>query len=211
MSVITLPAAARSACSAIRWEMSRSQTITYTISGVGQVTSLPDRRWNARLSVNPQFATTLMAWTLALDQLSDLTNVFALGPPHYTAPASGYAGANPAVMGASQLGLSLIVDGVTPSAQILTAGDYLSWDTTSARSNTNRQLNRAASNVTANGSGVATIPLVYPIRQAPADNATVQIQTPTAFFTLTTPRSSIDLQPGSYSAFELEVAERIFP
>lgn len=211
MSVISLPAAALASCSTIRFEMVRSQEVLRTISGIAQVTSFPDRRWTARLSVVPQFGSALMAWSLVMDQISDLSNVFALGPPHYTGPSSGYAGANPLVDGADQLGLSLVVDGVTPSAQILSAGDYLSFDTTSAWGNTNRQLNRTTANVTADGSGQATIPLLYPIREAPADDATVQIKTPTAFFNLTTPRSAIDLQPGLYSTFEIDAEERIFP
>lgn len=211
MSVISLPAAARASSRIILFELVRAQEALVTNTGVSQITSWPDRRWFTRFEVVPKSGATLRAWALALDQLSDLANVFALSPPYYTAPSTGYAGASPLVMGASQLGQSLIVDGLTPSAAVLTAGDFISFDTTSPLSNTNRQLIKVAANVTANGSGQATITLVTPIRQAPADNAAVNVQTPSAFFRLTTPRSSVDLQLPGLSMFVLDAEERIFP
>jgi hypothetical protein len=211
MSLISLPATALAACGQIAFEMRRSQEALTLTTGVTQITSWPDRRWFARLSVNPKFDSQLLAWSLALDQLSDLSNHFALGPPHYRAPSTGYAGSNPLVNGGSQLGLSLAVDGLPNSTAILLAGDFISFDTTSPLSNTNRQLIKVASNVTSNGSGEATISLVTPIREAPANNATVNVATPTAFFRFSRPMSSIDLQPGNYSSFVIEAEERIWP
>lgn len=211
MSVISLPAAALSACGSIRFELMRVQSLLTTLSGVSQVTSFPDKRWMAQLTVNPQFASQLRAWSLAIDQLSDLGNVLALTPPHYEGPSTGYAGASPVVNGSGQAGLTLAVDGMTPSAAVLLAGDFLSFDVTSPLGNSNRQLIKVAANVTANGSGQATIQLVTPIRQSPADNAAVNISTPSAYFGFSSPKSTVDYQPGKYSAFVLDLIERIYP
>ncbi len=211
MSVISLPASALSACGSIRFELVRVQSLLTTLSGVSQVTSFADKRWSAQLSVNPQFESQLRAWSLAIDQLSDLGNVLALTPPYYEGPSTGYSGAGPLVNGASQTGLSLAVDGVSPSTAILSAGDFISFDVTSPLGNSNRQLIKAAANVTSNGSGQATIQLVTPIRQSPADNAAVNISTPSAYFGFSSPKSTVDYQPGKYSAFVLDLIERIYP
>jgi hypothetical protein len=211
VSVITLPATALASCSEIAFELVRAQESLQTISGVTQITSFPDVRWFAQLQVIPQQGAALRAWALALDRLSDLSNVLALSPPYYEGPSTGYAGSNPAVAGADQLGLSLDVDGLPNSTAILIAGDFISFDTTSAKSNTNRQLIKVGANVTSNGSGQATITLETPIRQAPANDAVVNVLTPSAFFKRVKPRSSVILVPGKFSTFTVDLEERIFP
>jgi hypothetical protein len=211
MSVITLPASASSTAQVSVFELVRSQEVLSTISGIAQVTSYPDRRWMARLTLKPQKGDALRAWSLALDQLSDLANVFALGPMQYTGPSTGYAGSNPLVVGDDQLGLSLDVDGLPNSTAILLAGDFVSFDTTSTGGSTNRQLMKVVSNVTSNGSGEATMTFTTPIRQAPANNATVNVLTPTAFFMLTEARSRIEMQLLRMARFEIDAVERIFP
>lgn len=211
MSVISLPAAALSACGTIRFELMRVQSLLTTLSGISQVTSFADKRWQAQLNVNPQFASDLRAWALAIDQLSDINNVLALTPPYYEGPSTGYSGLSPTVDGSGQAGTSLAVKGLSLSSAILLAGDFISFDVTSPLGNANRQLIKVASNVNSNGSGNATIQLVTPIRQSPADNAAVNITTPSAFFGLSTPRSAVDYRPAKYSEFVLELVERIFP
>jgi hypothetical protein len=211
LAIITLPAAALAAANQIRFEMVRSQVSLPTIAGVTQITSFPDRRWMAQIEVVPQFGSQLRAWALALDQLSDKSNAFALTPPYYEGPSTGYAGSNPLVMGADQLGLSLDVDGLPNSTAIALAGDFVSFDVTSAKGNANRELNKLAANLTSNGSGQATMSLVFPIRQAPADDATVNVLTPSAYFMLTDPRSSVDYQLAKFSTFTISAEERIYP
>jgi hypothetical protein len=145
-----------------------------------------------------------------MEQLSDRTNVFAYGPPYYSGPSTGYAGAGPLVNGASQLGLSLVCDGVTPSAAILLAGDFLSFDVTSPGGATNRQLNKVIANATADGGGNVTFSLMLPIRQAPAENAAVNIFTPTAQFMLAQSRGGPeDIDVLLRSGFTLDAIEQV--
>lgn len=208
MSAITLPS---NQGRLLAFEILRAQSVSRTNSGVAQVTSFPSRLWTMRLEIVLQVA-SVTAWDYAIQQLSDLANYFVYGPPTYSGPSTSYAGASPVVNGADQLGLTLAVDGMTPSAAILLEGDFLSFDVTSAGGNTNRQLNRCTANVTANGSGQASIPLMLPIRQSPADNATVNIATPTAFFSLDEPRGGLPAYtPLRGSEFVIQATERIFP
>jgi len=211
MSVITLPAQPSVSVRAERFRLLRSEAATETLSGIGQITTYPDRRWAMQINVIPQRGANLRLWALAAFQLSTLSNVFAYGPPHYSAPGTGYAGSNPLVSGADQLGLSLVVDGLPNSTPILSVGDFCSFDTVSTQGNTNRQLNMVTMAVNSDGGGVATLNLLLPIRQAPADDATVNILTPTAFFRSAKPEQLVDLDVDEYSPFTFDVVERIFP
>jgi hypothetical protein len=62
-----------------------------------------------------------------------------------------------------------------------------------------------------NGSGEATFSLLVPIRQAPANDAAVNIFTPTAFFMLNQAQGGVEIDANQFSAFVLDAVERIFP
>jgi hypothetical protein len=116
------------------------------------------------------------------------------------------------VNGADQLGTTLDVDGLDVSEDILSAGDFISFDVTSGQGNTNRQLIPVTSAVQSDTSGEATISLAYPIREAPANDAAVNIFTPTAFFMLSEPRGGFQaLDVKKSSEFMIDAVERIFP
>ena len=209
MSLITLP---NNQGRVAAFEMIQSQSTIETLAGVTQITSFPDRRWSLRIEVVQQKGSNLREWMLAMTRLSDRANWFAYGPPHYSGPSSGYAGTSPVVKGDDQLGVALDVDGVTNNATILLPGDFISFDVTSAKGNTNRQLIQVTNTVTADGSGNATIQLATPIRQAPADNAAVNIVTPSAFFMLTAARGGMpSYTPKRSSEFVIDAVERVFP
>lgn len=211
MATISLPVAALSSSRIIDFTLKRKQSVITTNAGVTQVTTYPDKRWFAMLEIVPKSSTDLIAWSLALDRLSDLANVVAIGPPHYEGPATSYAGNDPLVNGASQTGQSLVCDDVTISTDILSAGDFLSYDVTSAGGDTNRELNRVTAAAASDGSGNVTFTLLLPIRNSPADDATVEIQSPTALFMLEQPQSAVQLREGKKSRFMIRADERIFP
>lgn len=210
MAVITLPAD-KGASRFISFKLSRSQGLLQTQAGVSQVTTYPDRRWFAQLQIVIQSGASLRAWALALEQLTDRANVFALTPPYYGGPSTGYSGSAPQVMGASQLGLTLDVDQLDLSSSILTAGDFFSFDVTSAGGSTNRQLNKVTANASSDGAGEATFALMLPIRQAPADNAAVELDTPSAFFCLSDPEAVVNLMLREVSEFVIDAEEMVFP
>ena len=211
MSVITLPASIDTVARTVSFSLRRAQDVLRTHAGVSQITSYPDRRWYARIQVVIQTQTGVRDWSLALDQLSDRDNVFALTPPQYTGPSTGYSGSSPLVAGADQLGTTLDVDTLDATSDILTAGDFFSFDVTSPGGSTNRQLMKVASDVTSDGSGDATLVMTTPIRQAPANNAAVEIDSPSAFFMLSDPESIVDLQLMRRAEFVFDCEERVFP
>lgn len=75
------------------------------------------------------------------------------------------------VQGAGQTGRSIVTDGWPNSTTVLSAGDYVTIGD---------QLLQLTSDVTSNGSGVATLTFEPPIRSAPADNAPVEYKNPYA-------------------------------
>ncbi len=210
MSVISLPSSLSSFVRAESFYLRNSDSAIDTIAGVTQITSYSDRRWTLRFDIIPVRTTNLRVWNSFAMQVSQLQNVFAYGPPHYSGPSTGYAGASPVVAGADQLGLSLDVDGLSISSSILSAGDFFSFDVTTGAGNTNRQLNMVTADVSSNGSGEATFSLLVPIRQAPADNAAVNISTPTAFFRLVNPEAGLNLDVDQFSTFSFDAIERVF-
>jgi hypothetical protein len=187
------------------------QKFLRTIAGITQITSYPSRLWIMQADTVPLFDDELRDWELALDQLSDLSNVFAHVPPGYEGPGTDYDGPNPRVNGADQLGVSLDVDGLDVDSEIVRAGDYASVAVTSALSNANQQLFRIKTDVVSDGSGEATFTFTTPIRQAPADDTTVQIYSPTALFSLVDAKSRTNLQLRRMAMLSIAAEERIHP
>ncbi|WP_270374991.1 hypothetical protein [Marinicauda sp. Alg238-R41] len=84
---------------------------------------------------------------------------------------SGSEGA-PLVAGGSQLGTSLDIDGVT-NGMVIPQGAFISIITASKR-----YVYQLASQVTASGTGTATLAFNTPMRVSPADNDVVEIAAP---------------------------------
>jgi hypothetical protein len=210
MSTITLPTLRLAHAALGRQNLQSPLTTT---AGVSQITSFPSRLWELSFATIPfhRDEDAFREWSLAIDQLSDLANCFHFSPPDYQGPSTGYAGATPLVMGGSQLGTSLICDGVSNSVPIVKAGDFASFTVTSPGGNSNRQLLKIAADASSNGSGQVTLAFTKPIRQAPADNATVQIFTPTAQFRLTQSRYVVASDSDDFASFSVEAIEQVYP
>lgn len=143
------------------------------------------------------------AWMAALVQLSKFGNTFDFTPPDYNSgPSGGYAGANPLVNGASQVGTSLICNGVSNNTLIVSAGDYLE---------VNNEFKMVTANATSNGSGAVTIFFEPALRQSPANGATVQVQTPAVTMRLINPSATQAVRPKDLYNFSLEAVETYGP
>jgi hypothetical protein len=199
--------------SQVAFGMEGEQAAQRTTAGVAQITSFPSRLWQLAFTTIPLPVTSdeFREWELAQNLLSDLANVFRFVPPDYRGPSTAYIGATPLVQGGSQLGTSLVCDGVDASTAIAKAGDYASFDVTSPRGNTNAQLFKLAAAATSNGSGVVTLTFTKPIRQAPADNAVVQIFSPTAQFAFTRPLHKTASDSQDFAQFPVESIEQVYP
>jgi hypothetical protein len=182
MTVIALPADPIP-FSAASFELMRADEALEFTTGAVQVTAFSKALWRASWRLPRQAkAGDFRLWRAALAQLSHLGNTFTQRPPEYTGPTTGYAGAGPLVKGASQLGKSLICDGVTVSDPIVKAGDYLS-----VIAGGKRELKIVTADASSDVGGNVTFAFEPALRNAPADNAAVEIVNPLAEFRLAAP------------------------
>lgn len=117
-------------------------------------------------------ARVIWRWLL---QAADLGNNFLLGPPDFKGTGTAYAGAEPKVKGGSQTGYTLACDNVSAGAAILADGAYVAIG---------GKINMVTADVTADGSGNISLPLLKPIQagDSPADNLTVSIFAPKSYY-----------------------------
>lgn len=123
-------------------------------------------RWVGRLTTEPldfSRAKPFMAWLATVGEYGR----FNIGDPMYTGASTGQTGC--LVNGASQTGSSLTVDGLTPSVLAISAGEYFQ---------VRDEYKVVKADVTANGSGQATITFWPALRVSPADNDPVTFNTP---------------------------------
>ena len=197
MAIITLPNLNR--WSTARWGVVTGDTVLETMNGIEQIVKGPPPKRPYQITLIGLNATERRLWGLALEQLTSLENTFQAPPPDFEGPASGYSGANPLVLGSSQLGTSVDVDGATNSTEILKAGDWFVI---------NAEIKRSTADVTTSGTGTATIPFTPAFRTSPLDNEPVIIDAPTVDLRFINPSIVMDLDSvlnGSLSINAIEV------
>lgn len=189
------------------FELVRADEALEFLTGAVQVTAFSKALWRASWTL-PKLGGTddLRRWRAALAQLSAIGNAFAHGPPEYTGPSTGYAGPAPLVNGASQLGKSLICDGAAASAAILKTGDYFS--VAAAGKN---ELKIATADASADGLGNVTFAFEPALRNAPADNATIEIFAPRCEFRLAAPTGSWTIDMMRNGEITIEAIESFAP
>ena len=101
--------------------------------------------------------------------------------------------------GASQTGRELLTDGWTPSASgVLKKGDWVQVGT---------QLLRVSADVSADGSGEATIRFMPRLRSSPADNAPVVTSSPKGRFRLAEPVTARDVDMAKIHGISFRAVE----
>jgi len=99
--------------------------------------------------------------------------------------ARGVATGTPKVQGGSQTGTSLITDGWTISTTgILKTGDYFT---------VNNELKQMVADVNSNVSGTATLTFEPPLRNAPVDNADIDVSQASAIMRMTSDEAIWDV------------------
>lgn len=207
MAVITLPE------TPIRWReatfrLLRADAVQEYASGATRVTAYSKAIWAGTWTLPPLFEGNAGAWRAALAQLSSFANTFEAGPPGYAGPSgpNPYAGPAPLVNGAAQLGLQLVCDGMTAGVTVLRPGDYFH-----VVANGQKELKIVTETVTTNGSGQATIRFEPALRNAPADNATVEIFNPVTAFRLVRPELVVGIDLNRAEAVDLDATEAFAP
>ncbi len=138
-----------------------------------QVVKHQGERWRASISLPPMKRVDAENWIAFLLSLRGQYGTFLLGDPNGTAPQGSAAttAGTPLVMGGSQTGQDLTIDGLPVSVTgYLLAGDYIQLG-----SNGTSKLYTVITQVNTNGSGVATLTLWPSITTAPADNAAITL------------------------------------
>ncbi|WDI31590.1 hypothetical protein PUV54_00075 [Hyphococcus flavus] len=206
MAMITLPEAP------IGWRVSafgieRADAVGEFLNGAVQVTEYQRALWAGKISLPQLDGAARRQWRAALAQLAQLSNRFEMGPPDaQSGPSTGYAGPGLLVNGGSQLGTSIDIDNATAAADLLAAGDYFMVTAAGVK-----ELKIATADATADGSGEATISFYPPLRNAPDDNAAVEIDAPVTAFRLTTPTMIWQNSLDGGTDFDIDFIEAFAP
>lgn len=138
-------------------------------TGKRQVVTSAFALWQFEGTVVPLQGTDAGAARSFLAELRGRANTFRLPIPAAGVPLSLYAGLQGQVSSAGVLGTSVPTSGWSPNAVVFRRGDYF---------NIGDELKMATADVTANGSGVATIYFEPSLRAAPAINTIIKFQDP---------------------------------
>lgn len=197
MAVITFPTLTKSAPARMRWSLvSNTQVAASPLNGSIQTQELPGARWKVQLDYPPLQDADAALMRAFLAKMRGQSNRVDIGPFDRQLPR-GTAGGTPLVNGASQTGASLITDGWTAGATMLT-GDYFA---------VGQQLFIVVADATADGSGNMTLTIEPPIRTSFADNAAVVTSNPKARFMLLTNEIGWDVQTKGITDFAFDLVE----
>lgn len=179
MTVYTLPTIE---ATDLKWTLaSNTQVFSSWATGTVQRRELPGARWTATVSMKNMPPEKHRLWMATLAQLRGMSGSCYLSPS-FAFPRRGAGGGTPLVNGASQTGNTLNVDGGPLSTTAwLKVGDYFSF--TNGVGDTELKIVVSA-DVNTDGTGAATITFEPPIRSAPADDAPIEIDAPTAIMRL---------------------------
>lgn len=197
MALITFPTLSKTAPAAMRWgQVSNTQVSVSPLNGTLQTQELPGARWKIQCDFPPLIDADAALMRAFLAKMRGQANRVDLWPFDRETPR-GTAGGTPLVQGGSQTGASIVTDGWTAGATLLT-GDYFQIGT---------QLFMAVADGTANGSGVMTITCEPPIRTSPADNAALTLTKPKARFMLASPEIGWDVRVRGFADFAFDLIE----
>lgn len=109
----------------------------------------------------------------------------------------------PLIKGAGQAGATIATDGWAPSAMIFEQGDFFCYDTSAGRT-----LHMVVEYTEADSSGNATLTVEPPIRTSPADNAALDIATPTCVMRLKDDSvGALSVAPGYFGSVNVSLIE----
>lgn len=180
MTVLTWPADVPVEKSAEFWLRTNTQMHVSPLNRDTQTLALAGAMWVSEVVLPPLAEAEWRSLSAFLAELGGPAGRFFYGPPWPARTARGAASGTPLVAGGGQSGRSLATDGWTAGALVLRKGDYFAFDTAAG----GRELKIATADITANGSGQATLAFAPAIRVAPLDNAAIIVAAPTCIVRL---------------------------
>ena len=200
MALVTVPASFLDVLTDARVWMERTDFETRsTFNQKRQVLSYPSASlWRIAVEIYPQDTAFAGEWRRFFMALRGRENWFRCPQPLYPGPTTGYTGAA-LVDGASQSGFTLALKGMTPGADVLAAGDFV----TAAD-----QCFVSDSDLAADGSGEGELSFDTPLRVSPANNAALELAQPYFLAASTTPNAAQWMSGGAMrQGFTFEGAE----
>lgn len=178
MSVLTFPTIRGPISATLHLPGSTQQHVS-PFDGSTQTIAMPAQRWHASMTWGPIPHTDWRPLQAFLGALRGRAGRFTYTHPFTFRRATAAAG-TPLVDGDNQTGIALATDGWTPGALVMKAGDFFSFTDATGRF----RMHQVLEDVTANGSGEATLSLVPPLRSAPPDDAPLNLTTPSPIWQL---------------------------
>lgn len=181
---------------------SNTQLHISPLSQTTQRVELPGARWSATYTLSTGKRADYAAIQAFLVQLRGAANTFYGYDPAAKTPR-GVGTGTPLVKGASQTGTSLLTDGWTAGQTgILKAGDYFQ---------VGNELKMITADVNSDGSGNATLVFEPPLRDSPADNAPITVNTPTCVMRLVDDDQCMwDTDEGGFYSISFSAIESFF-
>lgn len=185
-----------------------TQQHTSPFDGSGQTIGLPGQYWRASMTWGPIPHTEWRAMQAWFGELRGPSGRFTYVHPHTFRQATAAIG-TPLVNGAGQTGISLTIDGCTPSVTVMKKGDYFSMQDPPGRS----RMYICTADVVSNGSGAATVTFSPPLRSSPPDNTALNLATPSPIWRLADNSQGAvtwDARNVMRAGFTLEITEAVW-
>lgn len=164
-----------------------------------QVQDWGGRRWEYDIALGAAQDLAGRRISVFFDALSGSIGRFIFADPSIVQSVGG----TPLVKGAGQTGSALVIDELTPSALAFRAGDFFSLGT-----GADTRLYRVTADVTANGAGEASLPIIPPLRSSPADNAQLEVAAPKVLLRMSGPVPT-SVAPAMVHRFSFSAVEAI--
>lgn len=173
--VLTMPSSPNFSAAIFRL-MTNTQVFSSPLSKVAQTLELPGALWAVTYTLPLMQWDTAAPWQGFLTELMGPSGTFHGFDPSRTSPRGIYSSGSdtPLVNAASQTGKSITTDGWRNNGTgLLLAGDYFE-----VIADSKKELHMITSQVDSNGSGVATLNFVPPLRSSPLNNAVITLTDP---------------------------------
>lgn len=202
MSVITLPSSFRIAT--LGWEQIRNDMEFRSIFGA-QVLEASPPLWATMITATTYKESDAGAWQALLMQLRGKTNQLAVFNSGRSTPLGTMRGTMTLNSSAAQGATTLSIVASGENSKTLLQGDYLGLG-----SGTTQQVVMVVTDATSNGSGVISVTIEPPLRNAHSSAAAVTWNSPTALFRCREAPAKWEYSPGMIvDGFALNLIEDV--
>lgn len=204
MTILTFPSIRGPAGASYRLR-GNTQTHRSPLDGTEQTLEMPGAVWELSLRWDTLHADDARILGAFLSGLRGAAGRFDYSPAQWQ-PRRAPGGGTPLINGANQSGPTLVTDGWSNFVVVMRQGDWLSYVDTSGR----RRLHMIVTDATSNGSGQATLAVTPPIRRAGANNAAIDVVTPSGVFRLLSDAApEMSIRAPAFGAVSLTVVEAL--